>query len=207
MKTLIISNEILTVVGIKNILEENFDKVVFENAMDKEDVIKILKTKKFDLIIFHLFKDVQQSLSIFKILKTHSEQPNILVIGDYQNKANTLRYMSLGAIGFIVHSAGVEDIVMAAKMVSRGNVYLSKEALTSDSDKSIEVQVVTSKRKLSKKEEKVMELLIQDYRVKDICKVMEVHQSTVSTLKKRIFAKLGVDNLESLKNEAIELGF
>jgi len=36
---------------------------------------------------------------------------------------------------------------------------------------------------------------------------MELHQSTVSTLKRRIFEKLGVNNLESLKNEAVELGY
>jgi DNA-binding CsgD family transcriptional regulator len=53
----------------------------------------------------------------------------------------------------------------------------------------------------------VLTHLLNGKRINDIKATMNIHQSTASTLKKRIMEKANVDNLMDLKKKADEGGF
>jgi DNA-binding NarL/FixJ family response regulator len=102
----------------------------------------------------------------------------------------------MGAHGFILKSSSEKDFVMAIQVIQTGQVYLSQQAINANlgfnGSKSLSSSSLDS---LSVRELDVYKLLSKGESVKNICEILELHQSTVSTLKKRVMAKLGVNNI------------
>ena len=61
--------------------------------------------------------------------------------------------------------------------------------------------------KLSKRELELYKHLIQGVYIKKIGRIMNIEQSTATTLKKRMFTKLGVSNMIELTQLSIEYGY
>jgi len=151
------------------------------------------------------------SINTRQLMKTFSsaqQSAKILIFSRAEYKPYALKHISMGACGFLEKSCSADDLLLAIKLVKSGQLYLSKEMLMSIYNENISKEDnSTPFNKLSRRELEVFKLLIKGKRVKDISKTMKIHQSTTSTLKRRILEKFNVDNMMKLKTMATEYGY
>ncbi len=60
---------------------------------------------------------------------------------------------------------------------------------------------------LSRRETQILKLLLAEYKQSEICKVLNIHANTVSSIKRNIMNKWRVTSIISLVKEAIKRGY
>jgi DNA-binding NarL/FixJ family response regulator len=208
MKVLNIIEEHLVSVGMQNVLEEHFEDVEIITSFEEQDIIKKVKDHTFNLIICDLGIVSLKPTKVMRALTHYQNQANILLFSNAEYKQYAVRYICKGASGFLEKSATASELIMAIKLIMSGQLYISKEMISAIYNSTPDNgQKNSLLGKLSKREHEVFKLLTQGKRIKDISESMEIHQSTASTLKKRILAKFKVNNIIDLKTLAMEYGY
>jgi DNA-binding NarL/FixJ family response regulator len=208
MKVLNINQEQLVSIGIQNILEKHFEDVQVMTSCDQQEILELIQEHSFDLVFMDIGITGIDTLKLMKLLPEQQQRAEVLILSNVEYKPYALKYISLGAGGFLDKTSSEKDFLMAIKLIRSGQLYLSKDMLMSLYNQNVSIKNnVTPFHKLSKRELEVFKLLIRGKRIKDISKIMQIHQSTTSTLKRRVLEKFKVDNLMKLKSMAMEYGY
>lgn len=209
MHILIVEDHPITALGVKMILLEAFEKPDIKIANNGKDALNFIKHNSFDVVILDIVLPNTDTQGLISNLKRISKKTEILILSNSEAKLYAMPYISMGASGYLNKSCLEEELVLAVKLVLAGQMYISKEALqmSMDDKHGLQEGVKSISNLLSNKELEAFTHLVNGERIKDISRIMNVHQSTASTLKKRIFDKLGVDNLIELKKYADQYAF
>jgi DNA-binding NarL/FixJ family response regulator len=208
MKILDISAEQLVSIAVKSIIQKHFKQAEVLSSNDHDEITALLETHTFDVILLDIGINTMNTFALMKTLTTIQQDAKVLVFSREEYKPYVLQYIAQGASGFLDKSSSEEELLLAVNLVKSGQLYLSKDLLMSVYNENInQDDNPTPFNKLSKRELEVFKLLIKGKRVKDISKIMKIHQSTTSTLKKRILQKFKVDNIIKLKTMAMEYGY
>lgn len=208
MNVLNIIQEPLVSIGIHNILQDHFTNAEVVSTFELEEIERQIETNTFDVIILDIGISSINMHELMKTLKSQQESAKVLILSGSEYKNFAMKYINMGASGFLDKASSQEDLVLAIKLIKSGNLYLSKDMLMSIYNTNVgHENDFTPFNKLSKRELEVFKLMIKGKRIKDISKIMKIHQSTTSTLKKRVMAKFNVDNLMKLKTMAMEYGY
>jgi DNA-binding NarL/FixJ family response regulator len=207
MEVLNINQEQLVSIGIQNILEKHFTDVKVISCCDEQEILELTEAHSFDIIFMDIGINAIDTFKLMKALPERQETAKILILSNAEYKRYALKYIRMGASGFLEKTSSEKDLLMAIKLVSSGQLYIAKDMLMSIYNQNINGEDTMPFDKLSKRELEVFKLLIKGKRVKDISKIMQIHQSTTSTLKRRVLEKFKVDNLMKLKSMAMEYGY
>ena len=108
-----------------------------------------------------------------------------------------------GARGFVTKRLGTKDLVNAITAVSRGEIYDDPRRMDLSMDEG-RAQVHGSQPGLSTREMQILHLIAKGYTGQGIAERLNISQKTVSTYKKRIREKLGVEKNVDLIRLAVQ---
>lgn len=210
MHVLIIDQNNFSTKGLNLILRESFDNVQTVCESNPDEIIEVLKKQEFDIILFDVAVPFIDSFSLLKSIKECQTDAKTLIFSNPEYKNYTMDYVLLGAYGFLDKNCSIDDLILAFNLLMKNKLYLSHDAISTRyhiksnlSSNHIDNALTI----LSKREFDVFKLLMRGYRISEITKEIKLHQSTVSTLKRRIFKKFDVDNIISLRDKAVNYGF
>lgn len=208
MNTLILEDHPITAMGLQIAIEENFINASVQIAADGKIALNMVKNETFALIILDINLPQTDTQSLIYNLKRHNEGAEILVCSINDERVYAMSYVSMGASGYIHKSSSAEQIITAIKMVLDGQVYLSKDVLQNSLSKTNKLSGMNKNAapQFSNRELEVLTHILNGKKIKDISEIMNIHQSTASTLKKRVLQKASVDNIIDLKKKADDLG-
>lgn len=208
MNTLILEDHPITAMGLQIAIEENFINASVQIAADGKIALNMVKNETFALIILDINLPQTDTQSLIYNLKQHNEGAEILVCSINDERGYAMSYVSMGASGYIHKSSSAEQIITAIKMVLDGQVYLSKDVLQNSLSKTNKLSGMNKNAapQFSNRELEVLTHILNGKKIKDISEIMNIHQSTASTLKKRVLQKASVDNIIDLKKKADDLG-
>ena len=112
------------------------------------------------------------------------------------------KYFQVGVRGYITKDAEIHDLEKAITTVLSGEIYASPELTCILIDDAVKGNPFNPFELLSKREFEIAQHLIMGESVVEISKVLNIHTSTVGTMKGRIFAKLNCKNVISLNTLA-----
>lgn len=208
MTVLVVEDHPVFAFGIQNILENNFENVKFHHAVSGKEAVDKLNSNSFKIMILDVvLPGTDTHTLLYEALRI---QPEIktLMYSNNPERLYAMHYISLGANGYLNKSRSEKDLVMAINSVLAGQLFVSQEAVRANIDpKTKSINLSNPFDKLSYRELEVFNHVVKGKRLKDICEIMNIEQSTVATLKRRLMAKLKVDNLIGLINTATEYGY
>lgn len=207
MNVLIIEDHPITTLGLVQILEKNFDGIKIQTAGDGVEAIEKLKGDSFEVIITDIVLPNTDSNALLMQIKNIQPQSRVLVYSNNPDEVYAMHFINMGASGYINKSQSMDNFVMGIKMILAGQLFMSEKVIKKHkNEKSNFTRSTSPFTNLTKRELEVFNHLIKGERLKDICHIMKLKQSTISTLKTRIMTKLGVDNLVDLTSLAYEYG-
>lgn len=210
MNILFIDNELLAAIGLQKVIEDNFDSTTFTVQAKLNDVKELINQYDYDVIFLDIGLQSFDVEQFFNHLDSLEKNLKILIFSREDHEKYALKYISLGASGFLPKTASPESLLTAIELVKSGQVYLSQKILSSNINSNgfngTEPSALPV-HTLSKREKEAFQYLIDGVRVKEICATMGIHQSTASTLKKRILKKLNVENMMDLKTLVLQHGY
>ena len=138
------------------------------------------------------------SVTIIPELKKIKPELKVLVFSGLEEEDYALKFFNAGANGFLTKVSEEEEIKNALLKIYHEGRYIStvSQGLMMASLQVSPKQNLLSK--LTEREIQIVKMYVQGYGNLEIANQLDIKQNTVSTIKKRVFEKLDIDNLVDL---------
>jgi len=187
--------------GLATMVKKLRPNAIVSQADNYAAALKLVDEESFDLIVLDVNMpngSFQKAVEYIKIKRPHVK---ILVFSALDEELYAMRYIRAGANGFLNKLAREEDVKNALeKMLANGNYLndtLKDNLIFSGSAKSI-YNESNPFHALSNREMDIATRLMKGMRLKDISNELDIHVSTISTYKNRIFEKLSIQSVPEM---------
>lgn len=199
-KILIVDDHLVVRNGVAMVLEKQIEDVAISNAENFFDAVALLKEVSFDLIILDINIPGGKSTEMINDIRAIQPFVKILVFSAYEEEQYALKFISSGANGYLNKLCSEEKMMFAINSIFESSTYISAELLNKLVEKKVSKVKINPLEILSKRELQIAELLINGDGNLEISNKLDIHMSTVSTYKARVFEKLKINNLVELIN-------
>ena len=184
--------------GIFFMLEDiDLEKEIFQ-ASNLQQTLEIIKSKTIDIAVIDAHFPDGNSLSIIPEIKKISPNTKILIFTGIDESTQSLKYLNAGANGFLSKMSEEKEIENALKRMYEDGEYISAVTKALLLDSLQDRRLINPLFRLTERELQVAEMYAEGLGNLEIANRLDVKQNTVSTLKRRIFEKLKIDNIVEL---------
>lgn len=185
--------------GMMQVITQLMPNALLWEADDYKSVYSIITKENFDLVILDVNMpngSLQEAIDFIKI-----KQPalKILVFSSQDEQVYAIRYLKMGADGFLNKLSSIEKIDQALHSIFQKGRFISEEVqeamLSQTLNKSNQDSPLAS---LSNRELQVANKLVEGVPLKEMSNQLNLHTSTISTYKNRVFEKLEIQSIPEL---------
>jgi two-component system invasion response regulator UvrY len=190
--------------GLKQILAENPDMVVEDEASNGQEVLAKVWENDYDVLLLDISMPGRSGLDILKQLKTERPKLSVLVLSMYSEEQYAMRALRAGAAGYMTKESAPDELIEAIRKVSTGRKYISPTvaeklafSLAADDERP-------PHENLSDREYQVMCMIASGRTIKTIADDLSLSVKTVSTYRTRILEKMKMKNNAELTHYSIQ---
>ena len=183
--------------GVEFLIEElDFDGEIF-HASTLQKVLETIESQQLDIVVIDAIFPDGNSLTIIPEIKNRKPEIKILVFSGVDENTQSIKYINAGANGFLTKLSEEDEIKEAILKIHNTGKYIS--SITQDSlINSMQNNHTNRLKNLTEREFQIAELYAKGLGNLEIASHLDIKQNTVSTIKKRIFDKLDIENLVEL---------
>ena len=186
--------------GLKWMLSGEAGIEVVGEAADGTELLDLLTTTEADIVLLDVNMPGMGGLEALEALRDRSGSLGIIVLSMHDKTVYVKRAIELGANGYLLKSAGKEELVRAIGIVADGGSYVQGE-LTGAIIEGAAGADSTAPR-LSPRELEVLERVARGEENKQIATALGISEATVKTYLKSVFERLDVHS----RAEAVAVG-
>jgi DNA-binding NarL/FixJ family response regulator len=200
MKILVVDDHALIREALRNVLKDlQCDAAVLE-ASDARQTMRLVEEHiDVELILLDLTLPDRDGFSLLAELRECHPAVSLVVLSAHNDRANVVKALDLGAVGFIPKSAPREVMLSALRLVMAGGIYIPPEILAQPLSPPTP-QPSTAKPSspaelgLTARQVDVLALMMQGMSNKAICRVLDLAEPTVKNHVTAILKALKVTN-------------
>lgn len=180
--------------GLKQILAEDFPGATFGEAGDAAETLALLHRRRWDVLVLDIHLPGRNGFEVLAEVRREFPQLPVPVLSSTPEEQIGLRAIQAGASGYLNKRTAPEQLVEAVRQVLAGVPFLSAalaRRLVTDLRRGIERPPHEA---LSDRERQVGLMSAEGKSVKEIAGELSLSPKTISTLRSRLFRKLGVQN-------------
>ncbi len=184
--------------GIMFLLEEMELECEINHASNLKQVLESVKVHPIDIAIIDAHFPDGNSLSILSEIKNTRPEIKILIFSGIDENTQSLKFINAGANGFLSKLSDEDNVKQAILKIINDGEYISPtlQALLMSSIRNR--NLINPLFSLTERELQIAEMYAEGLGNLEIANKLDIKQNTVSTLKKRIFDKLNIENLVEL---------
>ncbi len=199
----------LVLEGLTLLLDGTKEIAVHKCYRSAHLLLEGLKEHVPDVVLMDINMPEMNGIEACRVVK--KEYPSVKVIAlSMISESNLIKLMlKNGADGYLHKNAGRDEIVEAICDVHAGKKYLSQEIsdILIGQDLKDDHKISNSPfPKLSRREEQILELIIDEKTTQEISEQLFISFGTVETHRRNIMIKLGVKNTAGMVRIALEYG-
>ncbi|HTK82644.1 MAG TPA: response regulator transcription factor [Bacteroidota bacterium] len=201
---LIVDDHAVVRQGLKKILSEEPDMVVLDEAESAEQLLEMIGTKKWDIVILDITMRGKSGLDVLHQLRQEYPQIPILFLSMLPEEQFAVRALQAGAAGYMTKGAAPEDLVKAIRKISAGGKYISSsvaEKLATQLDTGVDQ---LPHEKLSEREFQVFTKIASGKPLTRIGEELNLSVKTVTTYRTRVLEKMTMSSNAELIRYGIE---
>jgi len=211
IKVIIVDDHKIFRQGIIALLKEEKDIAVSGEAGSRQELMNLLNTVTFDLIIMDVNLGNESGIELTEEIKKLNPESNILALSMHCEKDYIIKMLESGATGYVLKNTGRDELISAIFAVAKGDTYLGKDVATTLMEhihSPLYGQDNTSKKTipLTPREMDVLKLIAQEYSNSEIAEKLFISIRTVDTHRRNLLEKLNLKNTAGLVKYAIRHG-
>lgn len=190
--------------GLKSLIEETTQLEFIAEAVNVEDLVKIIiATNPNVLIVDHCCDDCF-SIEIISKIKTDFPLLNVLVIAHEVNPIEIKKILNIGVKNFLLKDCSEREMLDAIIACSKGEKFFCQQIIDVLLDSQVSKPYET--KGITEREHEIITLLVKGNRPKEIADQLSISPLTVNTHKKNIYRKLGINHSFELAQYALKIG-
>lgn len=200
MKILIVDDHKVVRDGVRFMLSDAPDIEVVGDADSAEAMFEIIDSDPVDVVLLDIRMEGMTGLEALDRMASDFPQVRVLMLSMHDQPGYVRRAIELGASGYLLKSAGREEVLAAITAVSEGETYIHgslMEPLLADV-----TGVSRLAGRLSPREQQVLQLIANGSENKQIARELQLSEATVKTYIRGVFDRLDV----SSRAEAVAVG-
>lgn len=191
--------------GIEFLIEElGFEGEIF-HASSLKKVLETVGVQQIEIVVIDAIFPDGNSLNIIAEIKALKPEIKILVFSGVDENIQSIKYINAGANGFLSKMSEEKEIKEAILKIHETGKYISSITENLLIDSLHNRSIINPLQKLTERELEIAEMYAKGYGNLEIANNLNVKQNTISTIKKRIFDKLHIENIvdlaELIKNQ------
>ena len=198
IKFLIADDHSLIRQGLVFIIEDADLNCHILQATNFAQILEITKDYQVDIAILDAQFPEGNILSLLPEIRKIKPDIKILMFSGIDEETHALKYINAGANGFLSKMSDEEEIKYAILKIHQYGEYLSTTTQTLLLNSIHNKSIINPLHSLSERELKVAEMYAEGLGNLEIANKLDLKQNTVSTMKKRIFDKLKIENIVQL---------
>jgi len=211
LKILLVDDHKVVRDGMKYMLDmqDNLN-VTVQEAEDGKDAVERSKHIDYDIIIMDINMPDMDGIEACEKILAEKKDAKILALSMHEEEFQIKKMITAGAKGYMLKSAGAEELMKAIKKVAAGEKYyggdVAMKLMEPYHDAIIDGKAVENrlKGKLTEREMEVLKLIANEYTNGEIAEKLHVSKRTVDTHRQNLLNKLNAKNTAGLTKYAVE---
>jgi DNA-binding NarL/FixJ family response regulator len=206
-KILIVDDHPIVRQGLTELINQEEDLVVCEQAEDATEAMGFIKKLKPDMAIVDISLKETSGMELIKDIKVQYPNLVILALSMHDESLYAERALRAGARGYVMKAEATEKVVTAIRKILSGQIYVSDKMAAKMVRKLVgggpDVGVSAIER-LSDRELEVFHLIGQGYGTRQIAERLHLSIKTIETYREHIKEKLNLADASELLQYAIQ---
>lgn len=193
--------------ALRGILEKAGDIEVVAEADDGATAIELARTLVPDVVVMDIGLVGMSGIEATRRMLAENTGIKVLGLSTFADRRMVLQMLQAGARGYVVKSAGSEELLRGIRAVALGETYLYAEAAAAIVD-SLRKQSPPGMHSetLGRREREVLQLLASGKTSAQIAEALHIATGTVEVHRRNIMRKLDLHNVAALTRYAIREG-
>ena len=192
--------------GIIALLSNQPDFEVVAESDNGHEAIDLVQHYEPDVALIESDLPILNGIETARRITNLHLRTRVIILSRYAERVYVQGAIDAGAVGYILKSGKVNDLLQAIRDAARRKIYLSPEItalaphLVNCSDKSLSLYPV-----LSPRETEVLQLIAEGKSSKRIADVLGISETTVKSHRSHLMEKLDLHDAASLTRYAISI--
>lgn len=200
LRVLIVHPQALMRAGLRQLLSEEHRNVVFAEAMNTEEAVSKIAKQPWDIAVVDISTPGRNRLHLLQETLRRRPGTRVLAIHAVGDTRYPVLALQMGALGCIHNNISRSDLLKAFKSVVAGKVYLSRSVDQTDHPQT---PIADKPAQLSVREHTVLLALAAGKRTGEIATEWGLSPKSISTYKRRILDKMGLNSTADLIRYAV----
>lgn len=196
--------------GLRALLSFDDEFEVAGEAKDGQEALRQVKLLRPELLLLDLSLPRMNGTEVIREIKQRRLPTRILVLTVHADESQVYAALKAGADGYLLKTAGTDELVTAMRSVLAGSSYLSPSVSRTVIDGYLEDRDSggsnSSWDSLSKRERQVLKRIAEGAKNREIAKELSISIKTVEKHRANLMRKLDLHNTAALTAFAIEHG-
>lgn len=176
--------------GLKFMLSEHDSIEVVAEAEDGESLIALLEDIEADVVLLDVNMPGMGGLDALAQIKASTPDLGAIMLTMHDKAVYVNRAVELGADGYLLKSAGRDEVIRALEVVAGGGAYIQGELTGTIIDRAATGD--SGVPRLSRRELQVLTRVAKGEENKQIARGLGISEATVKTYLKSVFNRLDV---------------
>ena len=196
--------------GLRRLVDAQADMEAVGEAADGRGAIQQVLEVTPDVVLLDITMPGPRADEVIQQIVTQRPETRVLMLTMHDDPFLARAMLAAGASGYVVKMAGEAELVAAIRAVHAGRTFVDASLagmLTAGPPANGSAdRAGTSRRRLSRREQEVLELLSQGYTSREIAQRIRVGIKSVETYRRRLAQKLGLKRRTDIIRYALEVG-
>ena len=189
--------------GLRIILGTYQDMTVVGEAANGIEALHMIPLCNPDVALVDISMPGMSGIELIGRIRAEHPQLPMLVLSMHQEEQFAVRALKLGASGYLTKDCAPEQLAEAIRKVVEGGRYITPGVADALASSIMPAQAETPHQTLSNREFQIFRMLAGGQSVNDVAHALSLSANTVSTHKRRLMDKLGIDNNAGLVRYAV----
>ncbi len=195
--------------ALATLLDAQPDLQVIAEASDGREAIEATERVHPDVVIMDVGMPRLNGIEATRQIHARFPTTKVLILSAYGDAGSVGNALAAGACGFIIKRSDIDELALALRLVTTGNIYVSRELA-----EQMDIGEVTFSARnqgneasaLTDREREVLQLIAEGHTLRAIAGMLVLSPKTVEGHNSRIMAKVGARNRADLVRYAIGVG-
>ena len=207
-RVLIADDHALVREGARQAIDGLPDAEVVALAEDGESALRLAQQHRPDVLLLDISMPGLTGIDVIPLLKRACPQTRIVVLSIHQKELFVQQALSAGALGYVLKTAPISDVIDAVRAVAKGHYFLSAkiEAAVVSGYVNKPDAVPHGYGSLTDREQQVFRLVVQGRSNRQVGELLALSPRTVEKHRAAILHKLDVRDTVEMVRYAVRLG-